>query len=282
MHSISYLSACCLCCLSDSLSVCAPVEPAIKSLFQEQQLRDVEEQQEPEVQSATDAVAQAAIETDALEMPGGSGSMHLAASHEVVHDFPPQSEQPVQWHVAQLSEEGADISDSVPAVGFGGDDEEDDEEGDEPDDDDDEDKEEDDDDEEDDEPDDDDHQEEEHRAADHHPRRRVSRPAEDGPDRNDDDDSAAAMGAVPEEMSRLSCMPVPSSRRSLTASLARLAPSRPLSMKAASSSRTSSAGQRLSTEKRLGRSGCRGACAPVLGAAVPVGGFALSVGSSGR
>ena len=41
MHSISYLSACCLCCLSDSLSVCAPVEPAIKSLFQEQQLRDV-------------------------------------------------------------------------------------------------------------------------------------------------------------------------------------------------------------------------------------------------
>ena len=204
MHSISYLSACCLCCLSDSLSVCAPVEPAIKSLFQEQQLRDVEEQQEsaePEVQSATDAVAQAAIETDALEMPGGSGSMHLAASHEVVHDFPPQSEQPVQQHVVQLAEEGADISDSVPAVGFGGDDEEDDEEGDEPDDDDEEDKEEDDDDDEDDEPDDDDHQEEEHRAADHHPRRRVSRPAEDGPDRNDDDDSAAATGAVPEEMS---------------------------------------------------------------------------------
>ena len=87
MHSISYLSACCLCCLSDSFSVCAPVEPAIKSLFQEQQLRDVEEQQEsaePEVQSATDAVAQAAIETDALEMPGGSGSMHLAASHDVM------------------------------------------------------------------------------------------------------------------------------------------------------------------------------------------------------
>jgi hypothetical protein len=45
--------------------------------------------------------------------------MHHAASHEVVHDFPPQPERPVQQHEVHLSEEGADISDSHPAAAAG-------------------------------------------------------------------------------------------------------------------------------------------------------------------
>jgi hypothetical protein len=109
-----------LAALKATLSVCAPVEPAIKSLFQEQQLHDVEEQEESaEVQSATNAVARAAVETDALETDTPGGSMHHAASHEVVHDFPPQPERPVQQHEVHLSEEGADISDSHPAAAAG-------------------------------------------------------------------------------------------------------------------------------------------------------------------